>query len=55
MTCDECGHRVNPDLAAPSCGAHLLHVECAGWFRCRWCREVQVEADFYGPLGEVPC
>jgi hypothetical protein len=43
MTCDECNRAVDPEFAAPSCGAHLLHVECAHHFRCRWCSIEQGE------------
>jgi hypothetical protein len=48
--CDECGALVHPETAAPSCGAHELHIDCAAWFRCKWCREEQTDYP-----DEVPC
>ncbi len=41
--CNECTLPVTEDDAAPSCGAHVLHIHCAGWFHCRWCHEIRSE------------
>jgi hypothetical protein len=43
--CDECARLVGPEDAAPSCGAHRLHIECAAWFICRQCTLEQVIDD----------
>jgi hypothetical protein len=48
--CDECGRLVGVDETAPSCGAHVIHIECADWFRCKWCAEEQTDYP-----DEVPC
>lgn len=42
--CDECAEPVHDDDAAPSCGAHVLHLECRAWFTCRACDEEWQEA-----------
>lgn len=35
--CNECAEPVTDTDAAPSCGAHTLHIHCAPWFHCRHC------------------
>jgi len=41
--CNECALPVTEDDAAPSCGAHVLHIQCAPWFGCRHCYEIRAE------------
>lgn len=46
LACDECAEDVTEATQAPSCGAHLLHIDCAPWFSCRDCDYIRAE---------VPC
>jgi hypothetical protein len=53
--CDECGRLVDPEDTAPSCGAHVLHIECAPWFRCQQCAQEQwIDANDDAQM-EPPC
>lgn len=43
FACNECGRPVPEGDAGPSCGAHLLHIECGPWFHCDHCYQIRAE------------
>jgi hypothetical protein len=62
LDCNDCGRDVDPNDAAPSCGAHALCTSCwtTGGFRCRECLRVWAEekvadaTDWFATIKAMP-